>query len=41
MLVHIAQKRQFYGIQFIFNRRPYNNFHLLDMLSVARCDEIL
>jgi len=40
MLVHIAQKRQFY-IQFIFNRRPYNSFHLLDMLSVARCDEIL
>ena len=41
MLVHIAQKRQFYGIPFILINIPCNYFQLLDVLSVARCDEIL
>jgi hypothetical protein len=41
MLVHIVQKRQFYGIPFTFISSLYNYYQPLDVLSVVSCVEIL
>jgi len=37
MLVHIVQKRQFYGIPFTFISSLYNYYQPLDVLSVVSC----
>ena len=40
MLVHIVQKRRFYGIPFTIIRSPYNYYQPLAVLSVESCIEI-
>jgi hypothetical protein len=41
MLLHLVQKRQFYGILFTFIRSIYNYYQPLDVLSEVSCVEIL
>jgi hypothetical protein len=41
MLVHMVQKCQFYGIPFTVINSLCNCYHLLDVLSIVRCAEIL